>query len=54
MKIVIEDRELTLLPALIDPHVHFRTPGAEHKENWKSAALAAVKGGGDNGVRYAQ
>ena len=45
MKIVIDDRELTILPALIDPHVHFRTPGAEHKENWKSAALAAVRGG---------
>ncbi|MEM1282209.1 MAG: dihydroorotase [Chlamydiota bacterium] len=36
---------LTLLPALIDPHVHFRTPGAEYKENWKSAAHAAVSGG---------
>jgi len=30
---------------IIDPHVHFRTPGAEHKENWESAATAAVAGG---------
>jgi dihydroorotase len=36
---------LTLLPALIDPHVHFRTPGWEHKEDWRSAAQASVCGG---------
>ncbi len=36
---------LTLLPALIDPHVHFRTPGAEHKEEWRSGARAAIAGG---------
>lgn len=36
---------LTMLPALIDPHVHFRTPGQEYKENWKSAAQAAICGG---------
>src|ERR1700730_5538367 len=33
------------LPALIDPHVHFRTPGAEHKENWITGAQAAMAGG---------
>lgn len=33
------------LPALIDPHVHFRTPGAEHKENWESGSRAALAGG---------
>lgn len=33
------------LPALIDPHVHFRTPGAEYKENWESGANAAINGG---------
>lgn len=33
------------IPALIDPHVHFRTPGNEHKENWESASLAAIRGG---------
>lgn len=36
---------LTLMPALIDPHVHFRTPGLEHKENWETAAKAAIHGG---------
>lgn len=36
---------LTLMPALIDPHVHFRTPGAEQKENWESGAQAAIAGG---------
>jgi dihydroorotase len=41
----IDARGLTLLPALIDPHVHFRTPGFEHKENWQSAAKAAIYGG---------
>ncbi len=41
----IEGRGLTLIPALIDPHVHFRTPGLEHKENWETAAKAAIYGG---------
>ncbi len=36
---------LLLIPALIDPHVHFRTPGAEHKEDWCSGAVAAIRGG---------
>ena len=30
----IDATGLTMLPALIDPHVHFRTPGAEQKEDW--------------------
>ncbi|MBU6447157.1 MAG: amidohydrolase family protein, partial [Verrucomicrobia bacterium] len=42
---IIDANGLTLLPALIDPHVHFRTPGAEYKENWQSAAEAAIHGG---------
>jgi dihydroorotase len=41
----IDGRGLTLLPALIDPHVHFRTPGLEHKENWQTGAKAAIHGG---------
>jgi dihydroorotase len=41
----IEADGLTLLPALIDPHVHFRTPGYEHKEDWRTAAKAAITGG---------
>src|SRR6185503_12755444 len=36
---------LTLLPALIDSHVHFRTPGLMHKETWETAAKAAIYGG---------
>ncbi len=36
---------LLLLPGLIDPHVHFRTPGLEHKEDWCSGARASIKGG---------
>jgi dihydroorotase len=36
---------LTIFPGLIDPHVHFRTPGMEHKENWLTAAKAALRGG---------
>jgi dihydroorotase len=42
---VIDGTGLVLLPALIDPHVHFRTPGAEHKENWETASQAAIAGG---------
>ena len=37
--------KLTLLPGLIDPHVHFRTPGLEHKENWITGTKAAISGG---------
>eukprot|EP00002_Diphylleia_rotans_P002459 TRINITY_DN11550_c0_g1_i1.p1 TRINITY_DN11550_c0_g1~~TRINITY_DN11550_c0_g1_i1.p1 ORF type:complete len:410 (-),score=98.15 TRINITY_DN11550_c0_g1_i1:94-1323(-) len=36
---------LTLLPALIDPHVHFRVPGQEYKEDWRTASRAAIRGG---------
>ncbi len=42
---VIEAEHLVMFPALIDPHVHFRVPGAEHKETWESAARAAIAGG---------
>ncbi len=41
----IDATGLTVMPALIDAHVHFRTPGMEHKENWISAARAALYGG---------
>jgi dihydroorotase len=43
--VIINAEQLTLLPALIDPHVHFRVPGAEYKESWESGALAAIAGG---------
>jgi dihydroorotase len=42
---VIDAEGLTLLPALIDPHVHFRVPGGEAKETWTSASEAAICGG---------
>ena len=34
-----------LLPGLIDGHVHFRCPGAEHKEDWSCGSSAAIAGG---------
>lgn len=33
------------MPALIDTHVHFRTPGQNYKENWITGAEAAIAGG---------
>ncbi len=44
-KRVIDGSGMMLFPALIDPHVHFRVPGSEHKEDWMSAAAAAIAGG---------
>ncbi len=32
-------------PGLIDPHVHMREPGAEHKEDWDTGTAAALAGG---------
>ncbi len=34
-----------LLPGAIDPHVHFREPGFEHKEDLASGSRAAAAGG---------
>lgn len=42
---VIDCTGLTLLPAVIDPHVHFRTPGLSYKEDWQTGAMSAIKGG---------
>ncbi|MEN9450394.1 MAG: dihydroorotase [Pseudomonadota bacterium] len=44
-EITISANHLLVLPGLIDPHVHFRTPGLEYKEDWKTAAKASIKGG---------
>jgi carbamoyl-phosphate synthase/aspartate carbamoyltransferase/dihydroorotase len=33
------------LPALVDPHVHLRQPGAIHKEDFDSGTAAALAGG---------
>ncbi|MDY6764357.1 MAG: dihydroorotase [Halobacteria archaeon] len=35
----------TVLPGAIDAHVHFRDPGATHKEDWKSGSKSAAAGG---------
>lgn len=45
LSLEIEAAHLTLFPALIDPHVHFRVPGQEYKEDWRTGARAALRGG---------
>jgi dihydroorotase len=42
---VIDASGLIVSPGLIDPHVHLREPGQEHKESLASGAEAAVFGG---------
>ncbi|MEO7992813.1 MAG: dihydroorotase [bacterium] len=42
---VYDCRGLTLLPGLVDIHVHFRTPGQPHKETFWSGMRAALAGG---------
>ena len=34
-----------LVPAFVDPHVHFRTPGQEHKETIATGTASAAAGG---------
>lgn len=41
----LDARGLPVVPGLVNLHVHFRTPGEEHKETWKDAARAALAGG---------
>ena len=41
----IDCRERTVLPGLIDLHVHFREPGMTHKEDLSSGSLAALVSG---------
>jgi dihydroorotase len=36
---------LTIVPGLVDVHVHFREPGFTHKEDIHTGAKAAAKGG---------
>jgi dihydroorotase len=38
-------RHMMVLPAAIDPHVHFRDPGLTHKEDFSTGTLAAAFGG---------
>ncbi|MBL9031093.1 MAG: dihydroorotase [Phycisphaerae bacterium] len=42
---VIDAEGLLVAPGLIDPHVHLREPGQEHKETLGSGSQAAVAGG---------
>jgi dihydroorotase len=41
----IDGKGLTLLPGAIDPQVHFREPGLEHKEDLFTASCACAQGG---------
>jgi dihydroorotase len=43
--IEIDADGLTLLPGVIDPQVHFREPGLEHKEDLFTASCACARGG---------
>ena len=42
---VVDCTGLHILPGVIDTQVHFREPGAEHKEDLATGSLAAVMGG---------
>ena len=44
-EMVIDAKGMIVAPGLIDPHVHLREPGHEHKETISSGAAAAVAGG---------
>lgn len=41
----VDCRGLHILPGVIDTQVHFREPGAPHKEDLESGSLSAVMGG---------
>jgi dihydroorotase len=42
---LVEGSGMHLFPAFVDPHVHLRTPGQEHKEDIASGTRAAAAGG---------
>ena len=42
---VLDGGGLTLIPGVIDVHVHFRDPGLEHKEGWDHGSAGALHGG---------
>ncbi|HSD24311.1 MAG TPA: dihydroorotase [Solirubrobacterales bacterium] len=41
----VEGEGLLALPAFVDPHVHFRVPGQEHKEDLETGTRSAAAGG---------
>jgi dihydroorotase len=42
---IVEGEGRRLLPGFVDPHVHLRTPGQEHKEDLDTGTRAAAAGG---------
>jgi len=42
---IIDCSDKLISYGFIDPHVHFRSPGMEHKEDWKTGSRSALKGG---------
>ena len=42
---ILNLKNLDLIPGVIDTQVHFREPGATHKEDLKSGTKAAILGG---------
>lgn len=44
-EVVVSEPGLVLMPGVIDPHVHFRTPGLEWKETIETGSRAAASGG---------
>ena len=42
---VVDAKGLTLMPAFVDTHAHFRDPGLTHKEDLETGSRAALRGG---------
>ncbi|MGH2922652.1 MAG: dihydroorotase, partial [Solirubrobacterales bacterium] len=42
---VVEGEGMLVTPAFVDPHVHLRVPGQEHKEDLETGTRAAAAGG---------
>jgi len=42
---VLDAQGLSVIPGLVDVHVHFRDPGLEHKEGWDHGSAGALHGG---------